>query len=91
MQFERFQQQRAQKLANIARLDAGLGQIEGIKPQLRHPEEEAPGYLYMFYYDAQAFNGLPRYLFVKALEAERDSLWGSGLSTALQDTPVPKS
>ncbi|MGF1600595.1 MAG: DegT/DnrJ/EryC1/StrS family aminotransferase [Thermosynechococcaceae cyanobacterium] len=70
VQFERFQQQIPQKLENIARLDAGLSQIDGITPQYRHPQDRAPGYLYMFYYDAKAFNGLSRYLFVKALEAE---------------------
>jgi dTDP-4-amino-4,6-dideoxygalactose transaminase len=70
VQFERFQQQIPRKLQNIALLDQGLGQIDGITPQYRHHQDRAPGYLYMFYYDAQAFNNLPRYLFVKALAAE---------------------
>ncbi|MGB7415940.1 MAG: DegT/DnrJ/EryC1/StrS family aminotransferase [Thermosynechococcaceae cyanobacterium] len=70
VQFERFQRQIPHKLQNIAVLDKGFRQIDGITPQYRDPQDMAPGYLYMFYYDAWAFNGLPRYLFVKALEAE---------------------
>jgi dTDP-4-amino-4,6-dideoxygalactose transaminase len=70
IQLQRMTEQIPQRLANIAILDAGLGAVEGIMPQYRDPQDKAPGYLYCFYYDAKAFNGLSRSMFIKALRAE---------------------
>jgi dTDP-4-amino-4,6-dideoxygalactose transaminase len=70
VQMQRFSKQKQHRLSNADRLDQNLRQISGITPQYRHSQDEAPGYLYLFYYDATEFNGLSRQLFVKALQAE---------------------
>jgi 3-amino-5-hydroxybenzoate synthase len=70
VQLQRFAGQLQTRLTNADRLDQHLSQISGIVPQYRHPEDQAPGYLYLFYYDSKEFNGLSRQLFVKALQAE---------------------
>ncbi|MDJ0842759.1 DegT/DnrJ/EryC1/StrS family aminotransferase [Crocosphaera sp.] len=69
-QLKRFKTQIPQRLYNIKILDDALSQIEGITPQYRPIENNAPGYLYIFYYDTKAFNNLHRRLFVEALKAE---------------------
>ncbi len=70
VQLQRFKSQIKTRLTNTDRLDQQLSQIAGIVPQYRHPEDQSPGYLYLFYYDSKEFNGLSRQLFVKALQAE---------------------
>jgi dTDP-4-amino-4,6-dideoxygalactose transaminase len=70
VQMRRFSEQKRQRLENADRLDQHLRKISGIIPQYRHFQDEAPGYLYLFYYEAKEFNGLSRQLFVKALQAE---------------------
>ncbi|MGA7932843.1 MAG: DegT/DnrJ/EryC1/StrS family aminotransferase [Kovacikia sp.] len=70
VQLQRFTTQIPQRLNSIEILDKGLSQIPGITPQYRAPKDKAPGYLYLFYYDSEAFNGLPPHLFMKALQAE---------------------
>ena len=70
IQLDRFADEVPRRLHNIQLLDQGLSQIEGITSQYRHPESASPGYLYLFYYNPEAFNGLSRYLFVSALQAE---------------------
>lgn len=70
VQLQRFAEQVQTRLANADRLDQHLRQISGIIPQYRHPQDQAPGYLYLFYYDSREFNGLSRQLFVKVLQAE---------------------
>ncbi|WP_299489559.1 DegT/DnrJ/EryC1/StrS family aminotransferase [Acaryochloris sp. IP29b_bin.137] len=70
IQLQRMEEQSPVRLQSIQCLEEGLKDIEGITPQYRDPLDSAPGYLYSFYYDSKAFNGLSRSLFLKALSAE---------------------
>ena len=70
VQLQRLAEQIKRRLENAQVLDQGLSQIEGITPQYRNPQDSAPGYLYIFYYQPEAFNNLSRSNFVKALQAE---------------------
>ena len=70
-QMTRFCEQRARRDANGRILNAGLAEIEGIRPQRRDPRTGVHGYhLYSFRYDASAFDGLSREDFLAALKAE---------------------
>ncbi|HEY6739960.1 MAG TPA: DegT/DnrJ/EryC1/StrS family aminotransferase, partial [Actinopolymorphaceae bacterium] len=52
-------------------LDAGLGEIEGLRPLARDPRCTKHGYhLYMFWYDREGFGGLAREKFAEAMRAE---------------------
>lgn len=69
-QLARLRDQTAQRAANAARLAKRLRQIPGIEPQTRSDEEVVKAYhLFLFRYSAEAF-GVPRSVFVRALEAE---------------------
>jgi len=69
-QLDKLQQDTATRGANADYLGAALKQIPGITP-VRLPENSrAVWHLYPFRYDAQAFNGLSRDKFMKALSAE---------------------
>jgi dTDP-4-amino-4,6-dideoxygalactose transaminase len=70
IQLQRMEEQIPHRLHNIQCLDSELKQIEGVTPQYRDPQDSAPGYLYCFYYDPSAFNGLKRSFFLKSLVAE---------------------
>ncbi|MGC4189982.1 MAG: DegT/DnrJ/EryC1/StrS family aminotransferase [Thermomicrobiales bacterium] len=70
-QLTRFAGQRARRDANGRILDAGLMEIDGIRPQRRDPRTAIHGYhLYGFRYDPAACDGLPRDAFIAALNAE---------------------
>ncbi|MGQ9916840.1 MAG: DegT/DnrJ/EryC1/StrS family aminotransferase [Bryobacteraceae bacterium] len=59
------------RAANGARLNALLEQIPGIRPARQYAGCTLNAYhLYMFRYDPQAFSGLSREMFLKALRAE---------------------
>jgi len=52
-------------------LDSALGRIEGIRPVRRDPRiTRRAYYLYIVRYEAKAFGGLPREVFLRALRAE---------------------
>ncbi|MEA1965097.1 MAG: DegT/DnrJ/EryC1/StrS family aminotransferase [Candidatus Aerophobetes bacterium] len=70
-QIERVQDQTARRSDNAVYLSEKLSQIPGISP-LSVPDfvTRHAHHLYIFRYDAEAFDGLPRDTFVKALQAE---------------------
>jgi len=70
-QIERVPDQMARRSDNAAHLSKKLSQIPGISP-LSAPEfvTRHAYHLYIFRYSADAFGGLPRDIFVKALQAE---------------------
>ncbi|MEJ5367738.1 MAG: DegT/DnrJ/EryC1/StrS family aminotransferase [Bryobacteraceae bacterium] len=70
-QMQRLEAQVRVRSANGARLNSLLSQIPGIRPAAQYPGCTRNAYhLYMFRYDAEAFSGLPRDVFLKALRAE---------------------
>ncbi|MGC4106699.1 MAG: DegT/DnrJ/EryC1/StrS family aminotransferase [Thermomicrobiales bacterium] len=70
-QMTRFDEQRMRRDANGRILNAGLAEIDGIRPQRRDPRTSIHGnHLYWFRYDRAAFDGLSRELFLDALKAE---------------------
>jgi dTDP-4-amino-4,6-dideoxygalactose transaminase len=70
-QMRRLPEQMAQREASAAYLDRELARIEGIRPLWRDPRVTSHAHhLYIFSYNAGAFEGLPRDSFVAALRAE---------------------
>jgi dTDP-4-amino-4,6-dideoxygalactose transaminase len=69
-QLEKLQQETAVRRANADYLGAALKEIAGITPVRLPDNSRAVWHLYPFRYDAQAFNGLSRDKFMKALTAE---------------------
>ncbi len=70
-QMDRLPEQMACRERAASYLDTALADIEGIKPMVRQPQVTAHAHhIYMFRYDAQAFGGLSREAFVRALVAE---------------------
>ncbi|UCH33811.1 MAG: DegT/DnrJ/EryC1/StrS family aminotransferase [Armatimonadota bacterium] len=70
-QLQRVPAQTERRTANAAHLTERLNQIDGISPMRVDERVTRHAYhLYMFRYDASAFNGLPREDFIKALNAE---------------------
>lgn len=70
VQLERLIKQVLKRIENARSLDTSLATIPGIVPQYRDPQDTAPGYLYVFYYQPDEFAGLSRQEFVQALQAE---------------------
>lgn len=70
VQLQRFKEQAKLRINNANLLDKYLSHIDGIVPQYRSPAERTPGYIYIFYYQPEAFGNLSRDQFVKALRAE---------------------
>lgn len=71
VQLSRLDEQIVQREHNAALLDHLLLDVAGIAPQGRDPRTTRhPHYMYMFRYDSDAFNGLPRQQFVDELIAE---------------------
>jgi dTDP-4-amino-4,6-dideoxygalactose transaminase len=69
-QLQRLGAQVQQRMKNGEYLSEQLGTIEGIRPLARDPRTTRHGYhIYMFRYDEDRL-GLPRALFIRALEAE---------------------
>jgi dTDP-4-amino-4,6-dideoxygalactose transaminase len=70
-QMERLPEQMARREAAAAYLNRALAAIEGLRPLWRDPRVTAHAHhLYIFRYDAEAFGGLERDAFVRALRAE---------------------
>ncbi|MCP4656357.1 MAG: DegT/DnrJ/EryC1/StrS family aminotransferase [bacterium] len=70
-QLSRLGEQGERREANAAQLDRHLEQIEGVYPQQRDPRTDRHAYyMYVFTYRPEAFNGIDRSLFVRALVAE---------------------
>lgn len=70
-QLRRVEAQAALRTQNARQLTERLSKIEGIRPLKVDARVTRHAYhLYVFRYDASAFNGLPREEFVKALNAE---------------------
>lgn len=70
-QMERIESMNKIREENAVYLDRLLKEVEGIKPQGRRKEATIiTHYMYMFYYDSNAFNGLSRQDFVDAMIAE---------------------
>ncbi len=70
-QIERVEEQMIRRTENAGYLDRELSRIPGIRP-LHTPDHvtQHAYHLYVFRYDEEAFGGLDRDLFVKALESE---------------------
>jgi dTDP-4-amino-4,6-dideoxygalactose transaminase len=70
-QMERLEEQTRIRNENAEYLSQMLAEIEGIKPLKRDPRVTTHAYhLYIFRYDAKAFDGVPRQRFIEALNAE---------------------
>ncbi len=70
-QMERLEQQARTREQNAQYLSKMLAEIEGIQPPGMYDGCTRNAYhIYMFRYDAEGFEGLPRERFLKALEAE---------------------
>jgi dTDP-4-amino-4,6-dideoxygalactose transaminase len=70
-QLERLPQHIARREENAAYLSDLLQEIPGIAPRTREPKVTQHGYhLYMFFYNADRFGGLPKAEFIRALQAE---------------------
>ena len=70
-QLKRLESQLDTRERNVSRLNEMLGEIEGIKTFKRDPRAtRISHHLYMFRYNAEAFGGIPKNLFVEALKAE---------------------
>lgn len=70
-QIKRLEDQMKTREENALYLDSKLSGIEGIRPLKRDPRVTTHAYhLYIFRYDSQAFNGIPRAKFLEALNAE---------------------
>lgn len=70
-QLERLPQHIARREANAKYLSELLEEIPGITPRTREPKVTQHGWhLYMFFYKADRFGGLPKTEFIRALQAE---------------------
>jgi len=70
-QLERLPQHIKLREENAAYLTDLLEEIPGITPRTRHPKvTQHAWHLYMFFYNPQAFGGLPRAEFISALQKE---------------------
>lgn len=89
-QMQRLEAQVRVRSANGARLNGLLEQIPGIRPARQYAGCTLNAYhLYMFRYDAEAFAGLPRETFLKALRAE--GIPASGGYSPLNTQPFLKN
>lgn len=71
VQLQRMPQQTATRAANVAYLREGLRDIPGLVLPEDDPRiEQHPNYLLTFWYQPEAFSGLPREVLVEALQAE---------------------
>jgi dTDP-4-amino-4,6-dideoxygalactose transaminase len=70
-QLDRLPEQTRRRASNVAYLRERLADLEGLKlPAEDSRASQDPYYLLTFWYDAEAFDGLPRDLFLKAVQAE---------------------
>ena len=70
-QLERLENQNKKRIMNACILDQLLQDIDGIRPQKTHEKVTLHShYMYMFYYEADSFNGIERQEFVDLLISE---------------------
>jgi len=74
-QLSRLASQQKQRAANAEYLTGRLSAVRGVAPLPQSPEQNY--FSYIFKYDADAFNGVPKATFMKALEAEGIPLFSS--------------
>ena len=74
-QLSRLAAQQKQRAANAEYLSSRLSEVQGAAPLEQSPEQNY--YSYIFKYDSDAFNGVPKSTFMKALEAEGIPLFSS--------------
>jgi len=71
VQLDRLDEHTRRRMDNASYLDSKLSKIDGLKPLKRDERITRNAYhLYIFRYDPEAFNGIPKTLFAKALQAE---------------------
>lgn len=88
-QLRRLSEQNARREANARLLDELLGAIEGIRPLVTLPSTTAHSHhIYMFRYDPQAFAGVDKQRFVKALQAEGIAGAFAGYTMPLYKNPL---
>jgi dTDP-4-amino-4,6-dideoxygalactose transaminase len=89
IQLTRLAAQNGHRQANALRLDDLLKSIDGISPLVRLPSTTCSSYhIYMLRYDPRAFNGLPKEVFVRAMQAEGISGLMGGYTTPLYQNPM---
>lgn len=89
IQLTRLAAQNSKRQANALRLDGLLKKIEGISPLTRLPSTDISSYhIYIIRYDPRAFQGLPKDVFVRALQAEGISGLMGGYTTPLYMNPM---
>jgi dTDP-4-amino-4,6-dideoxygalactose transaminase len=89
-QMRRLEEQTRRRDENGRFLDVRLGQVEGIQPMERDPEQDLHSYhLYMFRFDAEGF-GMPRDRFLHLLRAEGVPAYG-GYAIPLHEQPLFRS
>jgi len=87
-QLDRYPAQLARRNANGQYLNAGLAEIDGIRPQKRDARTDVHAHhLYSFRYSADAFDGLTRREFTGALQAEGIPA-GPGYPVPLNQQPL---
>jgi dTDP-4-amino-4,6-dideoxygalactose transaminase len=92
VQMERWPEQMGRRTAAARVLDEGLASVPGITPQRRDERVTEHAYhLYMFRYDPEAFGGLPREAFFRAVRAEGVPVYGgySPLYQAVDEVADP--
>jgi dTDP-4-amino-4,6-dideoxygalactose transaminase len=88
-QLTRLEEQTEKRCQNAQTLDRLLRQIDGIEPLVRLASTTRSSYhIYMFRYHSQAFAGLGKEVFVKALVAEGISGAFTGYTTPLYANPM---
>ena len=89
-QFSRYPEQIATRQRNAAILNEGLGKIDGIKPIIGDERQTRIAYYrYGILYDSEAFAGVPRAAFVKAVQAEGIPLEQEGGQPVYRGTLFP--
>jgi dTDP-4-amino-4,6-dideoxygalactose transaminase len=89
-QFSRYPEQMAVRQRNAAILTKGLREIDGIDPIVGDERQTRISfYRYGFLYDMEAFAGVPRSTFVKAMQAEGIPVAREGGQPVYQGTLFP--
>ncbi len=89
VQLQRYPEYLAKRQANAAHLEAGLAEVEGISTMRPDARVTANAYhIFFMRYDADAFGGLSRDRFLKALQAEGIQGVHGGYSLPVYRQPV---
>ena len=88
-QLRRLEEQNTRRMANAAVLDQLLDEIEGIDPLVTLPSTTSHSHhIYMFRYHPEAFGGVDKHRFVKALQAEGIGGAFAGYTVPLYRNPM---